>query len=57
MKVGIAGIGKMGSAIGLRLLSLGHELTVWNRTAERAQPLLNAGAQWAQSRRTKPSLT
>nr|WP_300559146.1 NAD(P)-dependent oxidoreductase [Limnohabitans sp. Rim8] len=49
MKIGIAGIGKMGSAIGLRLLSLGYELTVWNRTAERAQPLLDAGAQWAQS--------
>jgi 3-hydroxyisobutyrate dehydrogenase len=52
MKVGMAGIGKMGSAIGLRLLSLGYELTVWNRTAERAQPLLDAGAQWAQSPRS-----
>jgi 3-hydroxyisobutyrate dehydrogenase len=52
MKVGIAGIGKMGSAIGLRLLSLGYELTVWNRTAERAQPLLDAGAQWAESPRS-----
>jgi 3-hydroxyisobutyrate dehydrogenase len=52
MKVGIAGIGKMGSAIGLRLLSLGYELTVWNRTAERAQPLLDAGAQWAPSPRS-----
>jgi 3-hydroxyisobutyrate dehydrogenase len=52
MKVGIAGIGKMGSAIGLRLLSLGYELTVWNRTAERARPLLDAGAQWAQSPRS-----
>jgi len=49
MKVGIAGIGKMGSAIGLRLLYLGYELTVWNRTAERARPLLDAGAQWAPS--------
>ena len=52
MKVGIAGVGKMGSAIGLRLLSLGYELTVWNRTAERARPLLDAGAQWAQSPRS-----
>lgn len=49
MKVGIAGIGKMGSAMGSRLLSLGHDLTVWNRTAARAQPLLDAGAQWAPS--------
>jgi 3-hydroxyisobutyrate dehydrogenase len=42
----------MGSASGLRLLSLGYELTVWNRTAERARPLLDAGAQWAQSPRS-----
>ncbi|MFI4926445.1 MAG: NAD(P)-dependent oxidoreductase [Burkholderiales bacterium] len=47
MKLGIAGTGKMGSAIARRLLSLGHEVTVWNRTQERAQPLLKDGAQWA----------
>jgi len=47
MKLGIAGTGKMGSAIARRLLSLGHELTVWNRTQERAQPLLKEGAKWA----------
>lgn len=49
MHVGIAGTGKMGAAIGARLLSLGNAVTVWNRTAERAQPLLDAGAQWAES--------
>ena len=43
MKVGIAGIGKMGAAVGSRLLSLGHDLTVWNRTAARAQPLDPSG--------------
>ncbi|MDE2604909.1 MAG: NAD(P)-dependent oxidoreductase [Burkholderiales bacterium] len=47
MKVGIAGTGKMGSAIARRLLGLGHEVTVWNRSAERAQPLLQEGARWA----------
>src|SRR3954465_9256479 len=47
MRVGIAGTGKMGSALARRLLSLGHEVTVWNRTAERAQPLLQEGAKWA----------
>lgn len=51
MHVGLAGIGKMGAAIGFRLLSLGYSVTVWNRTAERAQPLLNAGAHWAESPR------
>ncbi len=49
MHIGIAGIGKMGAAIGLRLTTLGHSVTVWNRTAARAQPLLDAGARWAES--------
>lgn len=47
MKIGIAGIGKMGSAMAARLLSQGHQVMVWNRTAARAQPLLAAGATWA----------
>lgn len=47
MKIGIAGTGKMGSAMVARLLSQGHQVTVWNRTAARAQPLLAAGATWA----------
>jgi 3-hydroxyisobutyrate dehydrogenase len=47
MKIGIAGTGKMGSAIAKRLLSLGHSVTVWNRTQERAQPLIDEGAKWA----------
>lgn len=37
MKVGIAGIGKMGAAIASRLASLGHEMIVWNRTADKAR--------------------
>jgi len=49
MHIGIAGIGKMGAAVGARLLSTGHSLTVWNRSAARAQPLLDAGATWADS--------
>ena len=49
MKIGIAGTGKMGQAIGGRLLGLGHTLHVWNRTEARAQPLLAAGALWAAS--------
>ena len=49
MKVGIAGIGKMGNAIGSRLLSLDYSVTVWNRTSDKASTLLNAGAQWASS--------
>jgi 3-hydroxyisobutyrate dehydrogenase len=47
MKIGIAGTGRMGAAIAQRLMSLGHELTVWNRTAEKTQPLAAAGAKVA----------
>jgi 3-hydroxyisobutyrate dehydrogenase len=47
LPIGIAGTGKMGSAMVARLLSQGHSVTVWNRTAARAQPLLAAGATWA----------
>lgn len=49
MKIGIAGIGKMGAAIGTRLLSQGYDLTVWNRSSQKAQGLRDAGAKWAQS--------
>lgn len=47
MKIGIAGIGKMGAAIGTRLLGQGYALTVWNRSPQKAQGLIDAGAQWA----------
>lgn len=47
MDIGIAGTGKMGTAIAKRLLALGHQVTIWNRTSERAQPLLALGAVWA----------
>jgi len=44
MNVAIAGLGRMGAAIGTRLLSQGHKLAVWNRTADKAKPLVAAGA-------------
>lgn len=47
MKIGIAGTGRMGTAIAQRLMSLGHELTVWNRTAEKTKALAAAGAKVA----------
>lgn len=49
MHIGIAGTGKMGSAIGRRLLTLDHQVTVWNRTPDRAAPLVAAGARLARS--------
>jgi len=49
MHIGIAGTGKMGSAIAKRLLSLNYQVTVWNRTPERARSLIDMGADWAES--------
>jgi 3-hydroxyisobutyrate dehydrogenase len=37
MKIGIAGIGKMGAAIAARLKDVGHEIMVWNRTPDKAR--------------------
>jgi 3-hydroxyisobutyrate dehydrogenase/2-hydroxy-3-oxopropionate reductase len=36
-RVAVIGLGAMGSRIARRLLDAGHELTVWNRTRERAE--------------------
>jgi 3-hydroxyisobutyrate dehydrogenase len=44
MKVGVAGLGKMGSAIAQRLIDVGHKVAVWNRSADKAKPLAEAGA-------------
>ncbi|MCY7318733.1 MAG: NAD(P)-dependent oxidoreductase [Ramlibacter sp.] len=47
MHIGIAGTGKMGGAMARRLLGCKHRVTVWNRTRDKAEPLLALGAQWA----------
>ena len=47
MHIGIAGIGNMGLNIGQRLMEVGHTLTVWNRTSDKAKPLADAGAKVA----------
>jgi len=49
MDIGLIGTGRMGSAMGERLIDLGHHLTVWNRTAEKAKRLLERGATLASS--------
>jgi 3-hydroxyisobutyrate dehydrogenase-like beta-hydroxyacid dehydrogenase len=48
-KVGLIGLGLMGRPMGLNLLKAGYSLTVWNRTASRAQSLVAAGAQLGNS--------
>jgi len=49
MKVGFIGLGQMGHAMAANLLAAGHELTVWNRSADKAADLVKAGARLAAS--------
>ena len=43
-RVGIAGTGRMGTAIGLRLMGLGNQIVVWNRNSGRTAHLAERGA-------------
>jgi 3-hydroxyisobutyrate dehydrogenase-like beta-hydroxyacid dehydrogenase len=45
MKVGFIGIGRMGQAMARRLVYGGHEVGVYNRTAEKMQALTDHGAK------------
>jgi len=45
MKIGVCGTGRMGSAIAQRLMSVGHEVGVWNRNSAKTKLLIDAGAK------------
>ena len=45
MKAGFIGLGRMGQAMARRLLDGGHDLGVYNRTAEKLRPLTERGAK------------
>ncbi|MBZ5643140.1 MAG: NAD(P)-dependent oxidoreductase [Acidobacteriia bacterium] len=45
--VGLIGLGLMGRPMATNLLKAGHEVTVWNRTASRADELVSQGAKRA----------
>lgn len=49
MKIGFIGLGIMGSRMAANLQKCGHSLVVFNRTRDKADSLLAAGAQWAAS--------
>jgi 3-hydroxyisobutyrate dehydrogenase len=49
MQIGFCGIGRMGAAMVARLLDQGQKPVIWNRSADKAKPLLERGAQWAES--------
>lgn len=47
--VAFIGTGVMGGSMARHLLDAGYPLVVFNRTEAKAQPLLDAGARWAES--------
>jgi 3-hydroxyisobutyrate dehydrogenase-like beta-hydroxyacid dehydrogenase len=49
MDIGFIGLGKMGRGMAQNLLQADHTVTVWNRTASRADELQKLGAQVAAS--------
>lgn len=46
MKIGVCGTGRMGSAIAQRLMTVGHQVGVWNRTPDKTKPLTDGGAEF-----------
>ena len=50
-KIAFCGIGRMGRPMATRLLEAGHDLTLWNRTLEKAKTLEGHGAAVASSPR------
>ena len=51
MKIGVAGLGRMGGAIAKRLVDVGHDVVVWNRDTKKVRPLADYGAAVAASPR------
>lgn len=47
--VGVLGLGAMGGRIARRLLEAGHEVSAWNRSPQKAEALVEAGARPASS--------
>ncbi|GAA3624693.1 NAD(P)-dependent oxidoreductase [Kineosporia mesophila] len=44
LKVGVVGLGTMGAPMARHLIAAGHEVTVWNRTRSKEEPLAVLGA-------------
>ncbi len=49
MKIAFLGLGRMGSELVRHIIEDGHEVTVWNRSPERARPFADRGAHVASS--------
>ena len=55
MEIGFIGLGAMGEGMVPRLLAAGHTVTGWNRTREKAEPLIEQGMRWARCGRWRAS--
>lgn len=55
MKIGFLGLGQMGSGMAANLLRAGHEVAVWNRSPQKAEPLVAQGAVLARTARDAAS--
>lgn len=51
MNLGFIGLGAMGELIVPRLMAAGHQVTGWNRSKEKAEPLIKSGMLWANTPR------
>jgi 3-hydroxyisobutyrate dehydrogenase-like beta-hydroxyacid dehydrogenase len=51
VNLGFVGLGAMGQLIVPRLLNAGHKVTGWNRSRDKAAPLIAAGMAWADTPR------
>jgi len=51
MNIGFVGLGAMGALIVPRLMAAGHHITGWNRSREKATPLIAAGMAFADTPR------
>jgi 3-hydroxyisobutyrate dehydrogenase-like beta-hydroxyacid dehydrogenase len=51
MNIGFVGLGAMGVGIVPRLMAAGHAVTGWNRSRDKAQPLIAAGMRFADTPR------
>jgi 3-hydroxyisobutyrate dehydrogenase-like beta-hydroxyacid dehydrogenase len=51
VKLGFVGLGAMGQLIVPRLMNAGHQVTGWNRSRDKAAPLIKAGMRWADTPR------
>jgi 3-hydroxyisobutyrate dehydrogenase-like beta-hydroxyacid dehydrogenase len=50
-RVGFAGLGAMGAGIAGRIRDAGFDVSGWNRTKAKAEPLIDAGMGWADTPR------